>query len=143
MITMKMRVLALVLATLLLLLSWAVVLWVAGFDIIYACQDAEFDRRASLFSIPSRWGVPTALRIAFVSHLLTIACLVALWWLAGLGPLFLIGVACVAALLAYEHRLVQPDDLTRVNIAFFQVNAVISIGLLLVGLADILLGAAH
>lgn len=125
------------------LLAGVIFFWVGGFDVIYACQDTDFDRGASLFSIPSRWGVPAALRIAFVSHLLTIACLVALWWIAGLGPVFLIGVACVAALLGYEHRLVQPDDLTRVNMAFFHVNAVISIGLLLVGLADVLLGTSQ
>ena len=119
------------------LLAAAVFFWVGGFDILYACQDVDFDRRASLFSIPARWGVPAALRIAAASHLLTVICLFALWQIAEMGPVFLAGVAGVTALLAYEHRLVRPDDLTRVNAAFFQVNAVISIGLFVVGLADV------
>lgn len=120
-----------------LLLAAVVFFWVGGFDILYACQDTDFDRQRGLFSIPARWGVPTALRIALVSHLLTVACLFALWWLAGLGVVFLIGTVCVAVLLAYEHSLVRPDDLARVNTAFFHVNAVISIGLFVVGLADL------
>ena len=78
-----------------------------------------------------------SLRLAAVSHALAIACLVALWWVASLGPIFLIGVVAVAILLVYEHLLVRPDDLSRLNIAFFNVNAVISLGLLLVGLLDI------
>jgi 4-hydroxybenzoate polyprenyltransferase len=123
-----------------LCLALAVWTWVAGFDLIYACQDVEFDRGASLFSIPARWGVPTALRISAISHLLTVICLFALWQFAAMGPIFLCGVIAVAILLAYEHRLVRPDDLTRVNAAFFNVNAVISIGLFVVGLADVWLG---
>ncbi|REJ74429.1 MAG: 4-hydroxybenzoate octaprenyltransferase [Planctomycetota bacterium] len=113
--------------------------WVGGFDIIYACQDVEFDRNRGLFSLPARWGVPAALRIALVSHLLCIAALVGLWYAAELGAVFLGGVALVSGLLLYEHWLVRPDDLTRVNIAFFNVNSVISIGLLLVGVADLYL----
>ncbi len=120
------------------LLAGVIFTWVGGFDIIYACQDADFDRQRGLHSIPARFGIPTALRIALFSHVLTILFLVGLWFIASLGWLFLIGVVLVAGLLAYEHRLVRPDDLTRVNIAFFQVNAVISIGLLLIGVADIL-----
>lgn len=121
------------------LLAAVVFFWVGGFDILYACQDVEFDRGASLFSIPARSGVPTALRISAVSHLLTVVCLFALWHFAAMGPIFLCGVIAVALLLAYEHRLVRPDDLTRVNAAFFNVNAVISIGLFVVGVADVLL----
>lgn len=119
------------------LLGAAVLFWVGGFDIIYACQDVQFDREARLKSIPAKLGVSVALRIAAASHLLTIACLFGLWYVAGLGPIFLAGVVCVAALLIYEHTLVRPDDLTRVNVAFFQVNAVISIGLFIVGAADV------
>lgn len=119
------------------LLAAVILFWVGGFDIIYACQDAEFDRQQGLHSLPARWGIPAALRIAFVSHLLTIACLLALWRVAELGPVFLVGTGLVAALLLYEHRLVRPDDLARVNLAFFNVNAVISIGLLIVGLIDL------
>lgn len=126
------------------LLSAVIFFWVGGFDILYACQDVEFDRSRQLFSIPSRWGIPMALRVALVSHLITIACLFALWYFAGLGPVFLAGSFAVAGLLLYEHWLVTPADLTKVNIAFFNVNAVVSIGLLVVGLADIwLTNAAH
>ncbi|RMG41929.1 MAG: 4-hydroxybenzoate octaprenyltransferase [Planctomycetota bacterium] len=121
------------------LLGLVVCFWVGGFDIIYACQDYEFDRRAGLCSVPARWGIPTALRIAFVSHLCTLAALVALWWVADLGPVFAAGIVLIAALLLYEHRLVRPHDLTRVNVAFFHVNAAISLGLLVVGGLSVLL----
>ena len=120
-----------------IVLAGVVFFWVGGFDIIYATQDAEFDREKGLFSLPSRLGVKASLRLAAVSHALAIACLVALWWVAGLGPIFLIGVVAVAILLVYEHLLVRPDDLSRLNVAFFNVNAVISLGLLLVGVLDI------
>jgi 4-hydroxybenzoate polyprenyltransferase len=119
------------------LLSAVIFFWVGGFDILYACQDADFDREQKLHSIPSRWGVPAALRIALISHLLTIAALFALWHFAGLGNVFLGGVVIVTLLLIYEHWLVRPSDLSRVNMAFFQVNAVISLGLFVVGLADL------
>ena len=119
------------------LLSAVIFFWVGGFDILYACQDVDFDRQQRLFSIPSRWGVPFALRLALVSHLLTIVSLFALWHFAGLGIVFLVGISAVAVLLLYEHWLVRPTDLSRVNLAFFHVNAVISLGLLAVGLADL------
>ena len=119
------------------LLSAVIFFWVGGFDILYACQDTDFDRDKRLFSIPSRWGISVALRVALVSHLLTIAALFALWHFAGLGPVFLTGIVVVAALLLYEHSLVRPHDLTRVNVAFFNVNAVISLGLFAVGLVDL------
>jgi 4-hydroxybenzoate polyprenyltransferase len=120
-------------------LAGAIFFWVGGFDILYACQDVEFDRTTKLFSIPGRWGVPAALRLAMISHALTIGCLVGLWFAAELGPVFLTGIIAVAALLIYEHALVRPDDLTRVNRAFFHVNAVISLGVFVAGLADVLL----
>lgn len=119
------------------LLAAVIFFWVGGFDIIYACQDTDFDREKKLFSVPARWGIPTSLRIAMLSHLCSIACLFGLWYIAGLGLVFLIGVTVVAVLLAYEHWLVRPDDLTRVGVAFFNVNAIISIGLFVLGLADI------
>ena len=119
------------------LLSAVIFFWVGGFDILYACQDTDFDRDKRLFSIPSRWGISVALRVALVSHLFTIAALFALWHFAGLGPVFLTGIVAVAALLLYEHSLVRPHDLTRVNVAFFNVNAVISLGLFAVGLVDL------
>lgn len=119
------------------LLGAVIFFWVGGFDIIYACQDADFDRERSLHSIPARWGIRGALRIAFISHLLTIAALFSYWHFAGLGTVFLVGCCAVALLLLYEHTLVRPDDLTRVNLAFFNVNAVVSIGLFVVGMIDL------
>jgi len=118
-------------------LAGVIFFWVGGFDVIYATQDVEFDRQRGLFSLPARLGVPAALRLAAASHFLAVLCLLGLWWTAHLGPLFLFGVIAVAALLAYEHSLVRPDDLSRVNMAFFHVNAVISLGLLFLGLLDL------
>ncbi|MEX0702758.1 MAG: UbiA-like polyprenyltransferase [Planctomycetales bacterium] len=124
------------------LLGAAVFFWVGGFDMLYACQDVEFDRGAGLHSVPARYGVPIALKLAAASHALTVICLIALWWGAGLGWIFLGGVVAVAALLVYEHRLVRPDDLSRVNLAFFHLNAIISLGLFAVGVADLLLASS-
>ncbi len=114
-----------------LVLGLAVLFWVAGFDIIYACQDEEVDRRLGLRSVPARWGTAAALRLAAACHA------VMLLWLALLPQVFPLlgwkyytGIALVALLLVYEHRVVSPEDLSRVNVAFFQVNAVISLGLL-------------
>jgi 4-hydroxybenzoate polyprenyltransferase len=117
-----------------LILGLAVLFWVAGFDIFYACQDVDFDRQAKLRSVPAVLGVPASLRVAFLCHVMMVALLVGLYFAAQplLGNIYLIGVAAVAVLLAYEHWLVRPDDLTRVNQAFFQVNSVVSVGLLLV-----------
>ena len=120
-------------------LAAVIFFWVGGFDIIYACQDIEHDRRVGLFSVPARLGVRAALRVAMASHALTIVCLFGLWWVAGLGPVFFCGVAAVSGLLAWEHWLVRPDDLSRVGLAFFQINALISLGLFAVGLVDVLL----
>jgi 4-hydroxybenzoate polyprenyltransferase len=123
------------------LLAGAVFFWVGGFDIIYACQDIGFDRERGLYSIPARFGIEKSLKLALASHVLMLACLAGLWWTAELGWVFLVGLAVVAVLLAYEHSLVRPDDLARVNLAFFHVNAVISVGLLAVALADIWVGS--
>jgi 4-hydroxybenzoate polyprenyltransferase len=123
------------------LLGGAVLSWVAGFDIIYACQDAEFDIGAKLRSVPVALGIPIALRIAAACHLVTLVLLAALPLACPqvpLGWIYLTGVAAVAALLVYEHLLVRPTDLSRVNAAFFNVNAVISIGLFVVGTIDLL-----
>ena len=121
------------------LLGLAVFFWVSGFDIIYACQDADFDRRARLHSIPARLGVAPALRVALVCHILMLACLAALYFFATppLGVIYLVGLGLVALLLFFEHSLVSPQDLTRVNQAFFQVNAVISVGLFVLLLVEI------
>jgi 4-hydroxybenzoate polyprenyltransferase len=120
------------------LLGLAVLFWVAGFDIIYACQDADFDRASGLRSIPARLGIAGALRLAALCHALMVAALVALGLSYPLGWVYFTGVAVVALLLVYEHWIVRPDDLTRVNVAFFQVNIGISLGLLAVGVADLL-----
>ena len=119
------------------ILGLVIFFWVGGFDIIYACQDTDVDRSQGLQSIPARWGVPAALRIAFLSHLLAIGGLFGLWWVAGLGSVFLIGSVLISMLLLYQHRLVRPDDLGRVNVAFFNVNAVVSMGVLLLGAVDL------
>ncbi|MCE9528184.1 MAG: putative 4-hydroxybenzoate polyprenyltransferase [Planctomycetales bacterium] len=123
------------------ILGGAVLAWVAGFDIIYACQDADFDRGARLKSIPAALGVLGALRLAAVCHLATLG-LFALLPLAcpqvGLGWIYAAGVAAVSVLLVYEHALVKPNDLTRVNVAFFNINVVISMGLFIVGTIDLL-----
>ena len=119
------------------MLGAVIFFWVGGFDILYACQDAESDRQARLNSIPAALGIPAALRMAFISHLLTIVMLLLLWKTAALGPLFLGGIVLIGLLLLYEHWLVRPDDLTRVNIAFFNVNAIISFGILLLGCLDL------
>jgi len=119
------------------LLAGVIFFWVGGFDIIYACQDADFDQQRRLHSIPARFGIAGALRIAFVSHTLTVVMLFLLWQLAGLGTIFLVGVIAISVLLMYQHWLVRPDDLKRVNIAFFNVNAIVSFGILIVGCLDV------
>ena len=124
------------------LLGLAVLAWVSGFDIIYACQDADFDRQAKLHSVPARLGVAGALRLAAACHLVTLVLLAILPLLCpqiGLGWIYGSGVLVVAGLLVYEHALVKPGDLTRVNAAFFNVNAIISLGLLVVGTVDLLI----
>ncbi|MCY2962295.1 MAG: putative 4-hydroxybenzoate polyprenyltransferase [Planctomycetota bacterium] len=119
------------------LLGLAVFFWVGGFDIIYACQDVDFDKGRGLHSLPARMGVPRALKLALASHVAMLFCLVGLWQSAELGSLFLAGIVVVAGLLAYEHSLVRPNDLARVNVAFFNVNVIVSMGLFFVGLADV------
>lgn len=119
-------------------LGAAVMLWVAGFDIIYACQDVEIDSELGLHSVPAKLGVSGSLRLAAACHLGMVLLLFALPAVyPQLGWIYLAGIGCVAILLIYEHRLVRPDDLTRVNLAFFHVNAVVSIGLFLVGTLDL------
>jgi 4-hydroxybenzoate polyprenyltransferase len=122
-------------------LGSGVFFWVGGFDIIYACQDAAFDRAAGLRSIPAWLGVGGALRWAAVSHALAFACFLAVGWIAppdlGISWLYLGTVWGIGGLLVYQHRLVRPTDLSRVNVAFFHVNAVISCGLLAAVLADL------
>jgi len=114
-----------------LILCGAVTLWVGGFDVLYACQDVEFDRGAGLYSVPKRFGIANALRIARVMHVGVVALLSWLAWTFGLPWPAWAGIAVVAALLAYEHSLVRADDLSRLNAAFFTVNGYISMLFLL------------
>jgi 4-hydroxybenzoate polyprenyltransferase len=119
-----------------LVLGAAVMLWVAGFDILYACQDIGFDRQAGLRSFPARFGVKAALRASTLLHLAMVAVLLALPLLTDLSVLYLAGVVLVGALLVHEHRIVRPDDLSRINQAFFTINGWISFLVLLAMAAD-------
>lgn len=116
-------------------LWFALTVWIAGFDLIYACQDVEFDRAHRLHSVPARFGIPAALTTARVCHVLTIAAFALLGWMMGLGWLYWLGVAVVAGLLVYEHSLVSPGDLSRLDVAFFNVNGYIAVILFLSVLA--------
>lgn len=109
------------------LLSAAVMLWVAGFDIIYSCQDLEFDHAAGVYSIPARLGVRNALRLSRLLHFAMVGLLLWLWARMALGWVGLAGVAAVAGLLIWEHSLVSADDLSRVDAAFFAVNGYVSV----------------
>ncbi len=113
-----------------LILSLVVLLWTAGFDVLYACQDYEFDRREGLRSIPARFGIARALWIARALHAAAFLALVWLYLVTGLGPLAFVGVIATGALLVYQHRLVRADDLQRLNAAFFTTNAFVSVILL-------------
>jgi 4-hydroxybenzoate polyprenyltransferase len=106
-----------------------VTLWIGGFDLIYAIQDIEVDRRDGLHSFPARYGVAAALRLSAVAHALVTVLLVLLGLLLRLSAPYWIGLAVTAALLAYEHAIVWPDDLSRLNVAFFNVNGIISVTL--------------
>src|SRR5271156_2637711 len=114
-----------------LILCAAVTLWVGGFDVLYACQDVEFDKSAGLYSIPKKFGIADALIIARVMHLGVVALLVWLAWSFHLAWPAWAGIVVVAALLAYEHSLVKPNDLSKMNAAFFAVNGYISLLFLL------------
>jgi 4-hydroxybenzoate polyprenyltransferase len=109
------------------LLWLAVTFWIAGFDLIYACQDTEFDRSEGLQSVPARFGNAVALRLAQINHVLTVSLLAAVGGVMGLGWVYWLGLAAVAGLLVYEHSLVSPNDLSRVNLAFFNINGYIAI----------------
>jgi 4-hydroxybenzoate polyprenyltransferase len=122
-----------------IVLGVGVLTWVSGFDIIYAAQDADVDRALGLHSIPARLGVRNALRLAAVLHLVCTACFAAVGVLAGLGGLYTAAVIGVALLLLLEHALVSPTDLSRVNVAFFTMNGLVSLALGLAGILDVLL----
>lgn len=108
-------------------LALAVATWVAGFDIIYALQDVEFDQQEKLHSIPARFGVATALGFSAALHVVTAACLVIVGVSMSMGTCYWIGAVMVMCMLKYEHKLVRPDDLSKINAAFFTTNGVVSI----------------
>jgi 4-hydroxybenzoate polyprenyltransferase len=110
-----------------LLLSLVVLLWTAGFDVLYACQDYEFDSKTGLHSIPRRFGIANSLLIARLFHLCAFLALLTLYWITQLGVVALMGVLATGALLIYQHRLVRADDLSKLNAAFFKTNAFVSI----------------
>ena len=120
-----------------LLLGAAVVFWLVGFDILYSCMDVDVDRVNRLHSIPQRFGVAMALKMAWASHaVMVVFLLILLEFTVLLGPIYLAGVVLVAGLLIYEHSLVKKDDLSNVNMAFFNVNGIISIGLMVFVVVD-------
>ncbi|HET6480541.1 MAG TPA: UbiA family prenyltransferase, partial [Actinoplanes sp.] len=110
-----------------------------GFDIIYACQDVEVDRKIGVHSTPARFGVSTALRISTATHVVTFALFVWFGQIVGLGWLWWIGLALTAVALAYQHIVVTPNDLSKVNRAFFTANGFVAIALFLFALLDLLL----
>jgi 4-hydroxybenzoate polyprenyltransferase len=122
-----------------LLLGLAVLFWLAGFDIIYSLQDRDFDRKQGLHSIPVRFGTAAALRLSSIFHVVTIGFLALVGVTAGLGIIYWIGFGAVAIVLFWEHRIVAPNDLSRINRAFFDFNAYMSIVYFVATLADLVL----
>jgi 4-hydroxybenzoate polyprenyltransferase len=116
-----------------------VTLWIGGFDLIYACQDVDCDRRDGLQSAPARFGIAAALRLSTVCHVLTVGLLAVLGWQMGLSWPYWVGVTATAGLLAWEHTLVRPDDLSRLDMAFFNINSYISVTLFAAILAALLI----
>ena len=119
-----------------LVLGTAVVFWLVGFDIIYSCMDVDSDRSNNLHSIPQKFGVRTALRLAFSSHCMMILFLILLLFIPALGWVYFFGVILTAGLLFYEHSLVREDDLLLVNVAFFNINGIISVLLMFFVIVD-------
>ncbi len=118
------------------LLGGAVVLWTAGFDVIYALLDVEFDRQRKLFSVPARLGATGALVVSALFHIITVGLLVAVGLVASLGMAWYVGVVLVAGIIFYEHWIVRPSDLSRVNMAFFTLNGFVSVLLMAAMLVD-------
>ena len=121
-----------------LVLWFALTVWIAGFDLIYACQDVDFDRAHGLHSVPARFGISAALWTARVNHVLTAAALALLGILTGLGPIYWVGWLVVVALLVYEHSLVSARDLSRLDMAFFNVNGYIAVVVLVATVGGLL-----
>jgi 4-hydroxybenzoate polyprenyltransferase len=126
------------LETLPVLLGAAVFFWTAGFDILYALQDEAFDRKAGLKSLPARWGARPALAVSALFHAAMVALLLAVWRLSGGGALLLLGILATAGGLVYQHAVVKPGDISRLNAAFFTANGFISVALCVLGIADVL-----
>ncbi len=122
-----------------LLLLFAVTFWVGGFDLIYSLQDIDFDKKEGLYSIPSVFGVKNTLLLSFASHILMLGLLVGLMFVLKLGIIFKVGLVIIAALIWYEHTLVKTDNFTNVPVAFFNVNAAVSLSLLIFTVADALI----
>jgi 4-hydroxybenzoate polyprenyltransferase len=122
-----------------LLLLFAVTFWVGGFDLMYSLQDIDFDRKEGLYSIPSVYGVKNTLLLSFASHILMLGLLVGLMIVLKLGIIFKVGLVIIAALIWYEHTLVKADNFTNVPVAFFNVNAAVSLCLLVFTVADALI----
>ena len=121
-------------------LAAAVLFWVAGFDTIYACQDAAFDRDHGLFSIPARFGVSRALALARIFHVLAFLAMVGVGFAASLHAVYGLGLVAVAGVIVFEHRLVRADDLSRVGVAFLNANGIVSVLYFGVVLAALALG---
>lgn len=122
-----------------ILLGVAVAAWVGGFDLLYACQDVAIDRREGLHSVPADFGVPAAFWLARLAHVVTLLALAGAGVMLGLGGWYWLGLALAAALLIYEHRLVSPADLSRLNMAFFNVNGYLAVGVLAFTALDVFL----
>jgi len=117
----------------------AVTLWIGGFDVIYACQDVDFDRAEGLHAVPARYGIAAALRLSALAHALTTALLLALGLILSLPWPYWVGLAATATLLAYEHAILHPRDLSRLNLAFFKVNGIISLTLFIATVAAVMI----
>jgi 4-hydroxybenzoate polyprenyltransferase len=122
-----------------MLLFLAVAFWIAGFDIIYATQDADYDKSVGLYSIPSYFGIKKALQIAKGFHIISFLALIALLFTTPLGWIYLIGVLISGAIMVYEHSLVSAEDMSKVNVAFFTMNGIISLVMLIFSIGDLLL----
>ena len=123
-----------------LILLGTVTFWIGGFDVIYACQDVKFDLKEGLYSIPVRFGIRRGLQVAAISHVITILLLLLLGIVSGLGWPYWLGVVIAAGLLLYEHSLIRPDDLSKLGLAFFNVNGYISVTVFVATFVAILIG---
>lgn len=120
-----------------ILLGLTVVAWGAGFDIIYSCQDLDYDVEVNLYSMPQSLGVRRALKISSLFHFIAFILLLSLKFILPLGSIYLVGIGLVGLVLVYQHRIVQPDDLNKINFAFFNLNAYLSVGLFLFTLINV------